>query len=65
MAITTAVTGILEKATFLQTSKVISRYSSEAMLVNSLGMCIIMLGGLVILGVITPSNGKGDMIVRV
>ncbi|XP_028769500.1 probable transmembrane ascorbate ferrireductase 2 [Neltuma alba] len=64
LAIATAATGILEKATFLQTSKVISRYSSEAMLVNSLGMLIFMLGGLVILGVLTPSNGKADLIIR-
>ncbi|KAI9085606.1 hypothetical protein K1719_032449 [Acacia pycnantha] len=60
LAIAAATTGILEKATFLQTNKVISRYSSEAMLVNSLGILIIILGGLVILGTVAPSNEKAN-----
>ncbi|KAF7811235.1 putative transmembrane ascorbate ferrireductase 2 [Senna tora] len=64
LAIVTAATGILEKATFLQANKVISRYSNEALVVNSLGMLIIILGGLVILGILTPSNGKPDIITR-
>ncbi|KAK1302728.1 putative transmembrane ascorbate ferrireductase 2 [Acorus calamus] len=40
LAIATAVTGILEKATFLQVNNVIARYSTEALLVNSLGILI-------------------------
>lgn len=61
LAVATAVTGILEKATFLQTSQVISRYSTEAMLVNSLGILLVVLGGFVILAVISPTtNVKVD-----
>lgn len=58
LAVATALTGILEKATFLQTNKVISRYSTEAILVNSMGILIVALGGFVILAVIAPVNGK-------
>ncbi|KAK4834345.1 hypothetical protein QYF36_021105 [Acer negundo] len=36
LAIVTATTGILEKLTFLQTNRVVSRYSTEALLVNSM-----------------------------
>lgn len=60
LAVATVTTGILEKATFLQTNKVISRYSTEALLVNSLGILIVVLGGFVILAVVTPVNGKAD-----
>ncbi|GAB2299916.1 hypothetical protein Dimus_033963 [Dionaea muscipula] len=60
LAIATTTTGILEKATFLQASNVISRYSTEALLVNSMGMLIVVLGGFVILAVINPVNGKDD-----
>ncbi|GMH20681.1 hypothetical protein Nepgr_022522 [Nepenthes gracilis] len=59
LAIATTVTGILEKATFLQASKVISRYSAEALLVNSLGVLTVVLGGFVVLAVVTPANRKG------
>lgn len=58
LAIATVTTGILEKATFLQTNKVISRYSTEAMMVNTLGVLVVALGGLVILAVITSTNEK-------
>ncbi|KAJ7971190.1 cytochrome B561-1 [Quillaja saponaria] len=61
LAIATAATGILEKLTFLQTNRVISRYSTEALLVNSLGILIVVLGGFVILGTIAPTNGKIDI----
>lgn len=61
LSIATAVTGLLEKATFLQVSKVILRYSNEALLLNSLGLLIVLLGGLVILAVIAPSSSKGDI----
>lgn len=61
LAVATAVTGILEKATFLQTNKVISRYSVEAILVNALGIVLVVLGGLVILAVVaTASVGSGN-----
>ncbi|XAR51561.1 Ascorbate ferrireductase (transmembrane) [Bertholletia excelsa] len=62
LAVATCTTGILEKATFLQTNQVISRYSTEALLVNSLGILIVVLGGFVILAVISPANGKGDIL---
>ncbi|XP_059450457.1 transmembrane ascorbate ferrireductase 2 [Corylus avellana] len=60
LAIATATTGILEKATFLQTNNVISRYSTEALLVNSLGILIVVLGGFVTLATVTPANGIVD-----
>lgn len=61
LAVATCTSGFLEKATFLQTNKVISRYSAEAMLVNSLGILVVVLAGFVILGVVSPVNGKGDI----
>lgn len=61
LAVATCTTGFLEKATFLQTNKVISRYSMEALLVNSLGILIVVLAGFVILGVVSPVYGKGDV----
>ncbi|KAL3525779.1 hypothetical protein ACH5RR_014151 [Cinchona calisaya] len=61
LAIATCATGILEKATFLQTHQIISRYSKEALLVNSLGILIVALGGFVILAVISPANGIGEL----
>ncbi|KAJ6960925.1 hypothetical protein NC653_038812 [Populus alba x Populus x berolinensis] len=48
LSVATATTGILEKVTFLQTNNVISRYSTEALLVNSLGILMIVLGGFVV-----------------
>ncbi|KAF6143800.1 hypothetical protein GIB67_016721 [Kingdonia uniflora] len=60
LAVATAATGILEKLTFLQSNQVISRYSSEALLVNSLGILIVVLGGFVILAIISPAIGKID-----
>ncbi|KAK8507843.1 hypothetical protein V6N12_074408 [Hibiscus sabdariffa] len=60
LAVATATTGILEKLTFLQTSRVILRYSNEALLVNSLGILIVVLSGFVILATLTPVNGKSD-----
>ncbi|RXH68232.1 hypothetical protein DVH24_028379 [Malus domestica] len=63
LAVVTVTTGILEKVTFLQTHQVISRYSTEALLVNSLGILVIVLGGFVILAVITPMNdNRGDVL---
>ncbi|KAH0467357.1 hypothetical protein IEQ34_004595 [Dendrobium chrysotoxum] len=60
LALATVSTGILEKATFLQMNNVISRYSSEAFLVNSLGILLMVLGGTVVLAVIAPANVKSD-----
>ncbi|KAJ0909159.1 putative ascorbate ferrireductase (transmembrane) [Helianthus annuus] len=62
LAVAACVTGLLEKATFLQTNNVISRYSAEAMLVNILGVSIVFLCGFVILGIILPPTGKGDVL---
>ncbi|CAL5369701.1 unnamed protein product [Camellia sinensis] len=62
LAVVTCTTGILEKATFLQTNQVITRYSTEALLVNCLGVLIVVLGGFVILAVISPVNGKDDIL---
>ncbi|KAJ6369736.1 hypothetical protein OIU76_028058 [Salix suchowensis] len=61
LSVATATTGILEKVTFLQTNKVISRYSTEALLVNSLGILMIVLGAFVVLATITSLNSKGDI----
>ncbi|CAN1126204.1 Transmembrane ascorbate ferrireductase 2 [Linum perenne] len=61
LTIVTATTGLLEKATFLQINKVISRYSTEALMVNSLGILIVVLGGLVVLATVTPLRGKGEI----
>lgn len=58
LAVATATTGFLEKATFLQTNHVISRYCSEALLVNSLGVLIVVLGGLVTLAIIAPAEAR-------
>lgn len=60
LAIATTVTGILEKATFLQTNNVIARYSSESLLVNVLGILIVVLGGFVILAIVTPGPIGGN-----
>lgn len=64
LALVTATTGILEKVTFLQVNQVITRYSTEAMLVNTTGVLILVLGGFVILGVVTPVNGKDQVLTQ-
>ncbi|KAH7845635.1 hypothetical protein Vadar_004241 [Vaccinium darrowii] len=61
LSVATCATGILEKATFLQSNQIITRYSTEALLINSLGILIVVLGGFVVLAVVTPANGKGDI----
>ncbi|KAK3409337.1 hypothetical protein EUGRSUZ_J01463 [Eucalyptus grandis] len=58
LAIATALTGFLEKATFLQTKEVISRYSPEALLMNSLGILVVVLGGFIVLAILAPASGK-------
>ncbi|KAI4387862.1 hypothetical protein MLD38_000253 [Melastoma candidum] len=60
LAVATAVTGLLEKATFLQMNKVIGRYSPEALLVNSLGILLVALGGLVTLATIITPKTKNE-----
>ncbi|CAH9091000.1 unnamed protein product [Cuscuta europaea] len=62
LAVATCTTGLLEKVTFLQTNHIISRYSTEALVVNSLGMLIVVLGGLVTLAVASPVNGQADIL---
>lgn len=62
LSLASCITGILEKATFLQTHHIISHYSTEAIMVNILGILIVLLGGFVIFVIISPSNGKGDII---
>ncbi|KAL8161903.1 LOW QUALITY PROTEIN: hypothetical protein V2J09_013392 [Rumex salicifolius] len=61
LAVATAMTGILEKLTFLQVNHLISRYSTEALLGNSLGILIMVLGGFVVLALVSSGNGKGDI----
>lgn len=58
LAIATALTGFLEKATFLQTNQLISRYSPEALLMNSLGILVAVLGGFIVLAILAPASGK-------
>ncbi|KAK4776365.1 hypothetical protein SAY86_005053 [Trapa natans] len=61
LSVATAITRFLEKATFLQSSHIISHYSTEALLINSLGILVAVLGGLVILAVVLPpATAKGD-----
>jgi len=60
LSVATAVSGLLEKATFLQGSSIITRYSTEAMLINSIGIFLVILGGLVVLAVIAPTT-KNDV----
>ena len=62
LAVATSTTGILERATSLQSKHIISRYSAEAILVNSLGVSIVVLGGFVVLAVISPVNDEGDIL---
>ncbi|KAG2307485.1 hypothetical protein Bca4012_083498 [Brassica carinata] len=64
LALVTVTTGILEKLTFLQVNQVITRYSTEAMLVNTMGVLILVLGGFVVLGVVTPLNAKDQVLTQ-
>ncbi|KAL8200626.1 hypothetical protein R6Q57_011965 [Mikania cordata] len=58
LSLASCITGVVEKVTFLQTHNIISHYSAEAILVNILGVMIVLLGGFVIFGVVSSSNGK-------
>ncbi|PIN12792.1 cytochrome b [Handroanthus impetiginosus] len=62
LSVATCITGFLERATSLQTRQIITHYSKEAMLINSLGVLTVVLAGFVILGVVAPVYGKGDVL---
>lgn len=60
LSVITCITGYLERATSLQTHQIISRYSTEAILINSMGILTFVLAGFVILGVVSPVYKNGD-----
>ncbi|KAJ3709353.1 hypothetical protein LUZ61_013058 [Rhynchospora tenuis] len=61
LAVATSITGLLEKATFMQGANMISHYCTEAYLINSLGILLAALGGIVILAFISPQTAKNDV----
>ncbi|XP_019054253.1 PREDICTED: probable transmembrane ascorbate ferrireductase 4 isoform X2 [Nelumbo nucifera] len=54
LAVATAETGLLEKLTFLQTRRNVLKHSLESMVVNSLGLGLALLSGVVILAAVSP-----------
>ncbi|KAK9934833.1 hypothetical protein M0R45_021962 [Rubus argutus] len=54
LAVATAETGLLEKLTFLQTKRNVSKRCPESILVNSLGLALALLSGIVILAAVSP-----------
>lgn len=54
LAVATAETGLLEKLTLLQTKRNVPKKGPEAMFVNSLGLALALLSGIVILTAISP-----------
>ncbi|XP_022150472.1 probable transmembrane ascorbate ferrireductase 4 isoform X1 [Momordica charantia] len=54
LAVATAETGLLEKLTLLQTKRNVPKKGPEAMVVNSLGLALALLSGIVILTAISP-----------
>lgn len=55
LAVATAETGLLEKLTFLQSKRTnASKHSPESLVVNSLGLSLALLSGIVILAAISP-----------
>ncbi|KAJ4961536.1 hypothetical protein NE237_021446 [Protea cynaroides] len=54
LAVATAETGLLEKLTLLQTKRNLLKHSPESMVVNSLGLGLALLSGIVILAAVTP-----------
>lgn len=58
LAVAAAETGFVERLTFLQASKIITRYSLEALVVNILGLVLVLLSGCVFLCTITPITNK-------
>jgi cytochrome b-561 len=60
LAIATSITGLLEKATFMQGAKMISHFCTEAYLINLLGILLAALGGIITLAFISPATAKND-----
>ncbi|KAL1558929.1 ascorbate ferrireductase (transmembrane) [Salvia divinorum] len=60
LSVITCVTGFLGRATSLQTHGTISRYSTEAILINSMGVLTVVLAGFVILGIQSHVYRSGD-----
>ncbi|KAJ7532642.1 hypothetical protein O6H91_13G013700 [Diphasiastrum complanatum] len=56
LTIATAKLGIQEKLTFLQINSVIGRYSLEALIANSLGLTLVLLGAFVFLAAVVSSR---------
>ncbi|XVE91365.1 hypothetical protein REPUB_Repub01dG0003400 [Reevesia pubescens] len=54
LAVATSETGLLEKLTLLQTRRNVSKHCPESMIVNSLGMGLVLLCGIVILTAVSP-----------
>ncbi|KAM5567614.1 putative transmembrane ascorbate ferrireductase 4 [Rosa sericea] len=54
LAVATAETGLLEKLTFLQTTRNLSKHCPESMVVNSLGLGLAFLSGIVIWAAVSP-----------
>ncbi|KAM7274758.1 hypothetical protein ACFE04_016624 [Oxalis oulophora] len=54
LAIVTAETGLLEKLTFLQTKRNVSKRCAESMIVNGLGIGLALLSGIVIMAAVSP-----------
>ncbi|KAH7295790.1 hypothetical protein KP509_27G066100 [Ceratopteris richardii] len=54
LALATSELGFLEKLTFLQQGGTIARFSTEAMLVNALGLIVMLLGICVVIAAILP-----------
>ncbi|KAA3460728.1 putative transmembrane ascorbate ferrireductase 4 [Gossypium australe] len=54
LAVATAETGLLEKLTFLQSRRTASKHRPESMIVNSLGLGLVLLSGIVILTAVSP-----------
>ncbi|XWS69824.1 hypothetical protein CRYUN_Cryun04dG0211600 [Craigia yunnanensis] len=54
LAVATAETGLLEKLTFLQTRRNVSKHCPESMIVNSLGVGLVLLCSIVILTAVSP-----------
>ncbi|RZC45041.1 hypothetical protein C5167_037990 [Papaver somniferum] len=56
LAIATAETGLLEKLTFLEAKKKVLKHSLESVVVNSLGLGLALVSGIVILTAVSPGN---------
>ncbi|XP_050224943.1 probable transmembrane ascorbate ferrireductase 4 [Mercurialis annua] len=56
LAVATAETGLLEKLTFLQTNRNVSKRSTETIVVNSLGLGLALLSGIVTFVAVFPKR---------